>query len=209
MVGRFINHEGKQQNRPTLRYGHIAMMPSEPIEDAKSGIKQESYLVECRSMGGYSGSPVFVMVMNQAMARRRQTSFANLIPRGPWLLGINWCHLHYASPIKSRSVDGEASMVMTSPPIIENDEYVLSNSGMAGVVPVTKLIELLDSDEVIALRQKDEEAVRKKLAESSYVSLDTAQRPAITQTTAEGHEIPIPTRDQFIDDLKKASRKKD
>ena len=31
MVGRFINHEGKQRNAPLVRYGAISQMPSEPL----------------------------------------------------------------------------------------------------------------------------------------------------------------------------------
>src|ERR1035437_9660989 len=53
VVGRFVNHEGKQRNTPSLRFGNIAMMPPEPIKD-QYGIDQESFLVECRSIPGYS-----------------------------------------------------------------------------------------------------------------------------------------------------------
>ena len=56
VIGRFINHEGKQQNLPTARFGCIAQMPIEPVDG------QESFLVETRSIGGYSGSPVFVYI---------------------------------------------------------------------------------------------------------------------------------------------------
>lgn len=59
MVGRFINHEGTQQNLPSVRFGNIAQMPIEPIKQ-DTGFLQESFLVETRSVGGYSGSPVFV-----------------------------------------------------------------------------------------------------------------------------------------------------
>jgi hypothetical protein len=63
VVGRFINHEGRQRNRPTVRFGTIAMMP-----DANDGVynnhmssDQESYLVETHTVCGYSGSPVFFL----------------------------------------------------------------------------------------------------------------------------------------------------
>jgi hypothetical protein len=46
MVGRFINHEGKQRNLPALRYGNIAMMPLEPIIQQETGITQESFFVK-------------------------------------------------------------------------------------------------------------------------------------------------------------------
>lgn len=54
MVGRFINHEGKQRNAPSLRFGNIAMMTKVRIT-SPYGIDQESLLVEVRSLPGYSG----------------------------------------------------------------------------------------------------------------------------------------------------------
>lgn len=59
-VGRFVNHEGRQKNWPALRFGNISMMPWEPIRQEEAGIEQESFVVEGRSMGGYSGAPVFI-----------------------------------------------------------------------------------------------------------------------------------------------------
>jgi Trypsin-like peptidase domain len=59
MIGRFISHEGKQQNMPAIRFGNIAMMPKERI-GLETGISQEGFLVESRSLPGYSGSPVFL-----------------------------------------------------------------------------------------------------------------------------------------------------
>ena len=65
LVGRFINSEGKQRNIPTLRFGNISQMPIEPIEQTRVSGKrlQESFLVEARAISGYSGSPVFTMLM--------------------------------------------------------------------------------------------------------------------------------------------------
>jgi hypothetical protein len=61
VVGRFINHEGRQQNLPTVRFGCVAQMPWEPIKQ-DTGFEQESFLVEARSIAGYSGSPVFAYI---------------------------------------------------------------------------------------------------------------------------------------------------
>ena len=44
-IGRFVNHEGRQQNLPTARFGCIAQMPLEPIKQ-DTGFEQESFLVE-------------------------------------------------------------------------------------------------------------------------------------------------------------------
>ena len=204
MVGRFINHEGKQQNHPALRYGHIAMMTGEPIEDIRTGIKQESYLIECRSMGGYSGSPVFVAIMPMHMERARRESTVRSFPRGPFLLGINWCHIHHRMPIKTASAD---TFVLTEPEAVEpGGEYILANTGMAGVVPVGKLVELLESDEMKEHRRESEKELARKLTSESAVTLDSADEPM--QTTPKGADIPVPTTEQFFGDLEKASRRK-
>jgi hypothetical protein len=59
MIGRFISHDGIQINQPLARFGNIAMMPDHSVKDGR-GIKVEAYLVEMRSLSGFSGSPVFV-----------------------------------------------------------------------------------------------------------------------------------------------------
>ncbi len=44
MVGRFVSHEGKQRNSPSVRFGNIAMMNGETVYNAELGINQESFL---------------------------------------------------------------------------------------------------------------------------------------------------------------------
>jgi hypothetical protein len=57
-IGRFVGQDGKHRNLPTARFGTIARMPDEPIP-TPYGIDQGAFLVEARSISGYSGSPVF------------------------------------------------------------------------------------------------------------------------------------------------------
>jgi hypothetical protein len=61
VVGRFVNHEGRQQNLPTARFGCLAQLPWEPVKQ-DTGFEQESFLVEARSIAGYSGAPVFLSI---------------------------------------------------------------------------------------------------------------------------------------------------
>lgn len=58
-VGLFSKRAGKQRNLPILRFGNIVAVPDEPIE-TNWGPLQRAYLIESRSTGGLSGSPVFV-----------------------------------------------------------------------------------------------------------------------------------------------------
>jgi hypothetical protein len=52
---------GKQRNYPVIRFGYISLLTDEKIEikTAGSTLRRNFYLVECQSLGGFSGSPVF------------------------------------------------------------------------------------------------------------------------------------------------------
>lgn len=59
-VGRFLGHDGRERNLPTVRFGAISMMPEQPIHNPTTGLDEESFLVELRSLTGFSGAPVFL-----------------------------------------------------------------------------------------------------------------------------------------------------
>lgn len=212
MVGRFVNHEGRQRNTPSLRFGNIAMMPTEPIKD-RYGIDQESFLVECRSIPGYSGSPVFVTLRQPEGAPRseaygpygplQQTTYLHaqqgVDPRGPWLLGVDWCHLSHEEPIFD--VQGRDR--------VKRDDIVAqSNTAMAGVVPAWLLLELLNDEDFMRQREEEDRVItaNNKRHHRGIVE-DFADDSPTSQKTDAGAKIPIPTQDQFEDVLKKASRK--
>lgn len=216
MVGRFINHEGKQKNAPSVRFGNIAMMNSEAIHNDELGIDQESFLVETRSLPGYSGSAVLLYspcAMNDMSERRfgkqktkpqigtvsTETSFAikqMTARKGPYLLGIDWCHIHRPSYVLNR--DGKK---------IDERWYVEENTGMAGVIPAWKITEILNCEELAVARRQEAEQYKQEARGTGGSTLDRAERPEPTQVTREGAEIPIPTQEQFLDDLTKATRK--
>jgi hypothetical protein len=147
MIGRFFNHEGRQRNTPAVRFGNISMMPFEPILD-QYGFTQESYLIECRSIPGHSGSPVFTYIPPNAM---RPYAFGwavvakSSLSKGPWLLGIDWCHMNDKSG---------------------------QNTGMAGVIPAWKILEVLNLDVLKSMReQADEEATKRKQESTASADL--------------------------------------
>ena len=58
ITGLFTRVVGTSKNLPIVRTGNVAMMPGEHIPFGDSFI--EAHLIESRSIGGLSGSPVFV-----------------------------------------------------------------------------------------------------------------------------------------------------
>jgi len=57
ITGLFFSHIGEARNIPVVRTGNIAAVPDEPLPTDKG--LMDGYLVEVRSIGGISGSPVF------------------------------------------------------------------------------------------------------------------------------------------------------
>lgn len=159
MVGRFISHDGKQTNQPTARFGNIAMNPT-PITHPH-GISQESFLVEMRSLSGYSGSPVFVY-LDPSYKRLHMKIPAGEETGSGWFMGIDWCHLSISEKVRDKTGT-----------LTAEGWYVESNSGIAGVIPAWRLLDLLNVEALkMRRKQKDDELVKK--AKESPVRLDTA-----------------------------------
>lgn len=133
MLGRFVSLTGKQKNSPLARFGTIAMMPGELVVDGR-GCKVEAFLVEMRSLSGFSGSPVFIY-MGPGTYRgdgRMMPFYSEQIG----LIGIDTGHFQLKT-----SVLGDAS------------GFVNLNSGVSIVAPVWKigetLSEALDGEEIV------------------------------------------------------------
>jgi hypothetical protein len=156
MVGRFMTHDGKQRNTPSVRFGNIAMMPFEKMRDEETGQEQEAFLVECRSIPGYSGSPVFLFRGDMVFTRNK---FVSTLPDWPWFLGVDFCHLPHTEVI--RHADGKP---------FGKGLHVLSNTGMAGVIPAWRLLQLLNVKKLVKQREKEDEILTK--LGRSRISLD-------------------------------------
>jgi hypothetical protein len=165
VVGRFINSQGKVRNIPSVRFGNIAQMPNEPIKQDRvfGKFQQESFLVEARSISGFSGSPVFLIL--HARDSRQDPGF-RLHTDVFRLLGIQWGYIQDWEPV--RDLDGRP---------IDTGLQVRLNTGMMGVVPAWKLGDLLRSDFLVEHRRKtEEESVRK------HVDVAARRRPQGDQT---------------------------
>jgi hypothetical protein len=209
MVGRLMSHDGRQKNAPVIRFGNISLMadPTEPIRC--EGRDCEGFLVECRSLSGFSGSPVFVQttqVYRNEQAKRvhemevtkqqiavpppppTQNSGMRLVPVsfqgtwGPWLLGIDWGHMPLYRSVERNGVKDVSLRVEL-------------NTGIACVAPVWKIMDVLNLEELMKERAKEDRAIesREKHEASAVSDVATKQEPF--------------TRTDFETALKKASRK--
>ena len=93
LTGLFTPHKGTGRNIPIVRTGNIAAMREEPISTQMGDM--DAYLIETRSLGGLSGSPVFLHLGthrwtkgNLARAATQQQNFYLLARANAWSFSI-------------------------------------------------------------------------------------------------------------------------
>jgi hypothetical protein len=174
MCGRFIGHPGVYFNEPSVRWGTISLMHS--YVDLEGKKPEEVFLVEMRSLSGFSGSPVtwrlpidfefYLTALGEQQKKPYPLTTRNIreesgpMPTGPWLLGIDCGSFPYYSPVFEvwEEKGGIVKRKKTKNPKLE----AKTQSGVAAVVPAWKLRELLDLEEFRMMREKED----RKLSET-------------------------------------------
>ena len=131
-TGLFHFVTGQQKNLPIVRTGTIAMVPDERVPLGRWRTPDmEAYLIEARSLGGLSGSPVFAqrsIKVHPAEHSGRQPIAAGAI----FLLGL--IHGHWDLPDEAIDATGDGWA--------QPREKI--NIGIAIVVPADKILEVLE-----------------------------------------------------------------
>jgi len=145
--GLFARQYGLKINIPIVRIGNIAAMPEERVEVSGFGLI-DAYLIEARSIGGISGSPVFV---NLGLHRFMKGQFMKTV-QGPifYLLGL---------------VHGHWDALPSSYDAITEDAFSAEkvNMGIAIVVPASKILEVINQPAVKKLDNEEERLLRSQL----------------------------------------------
>jgi hypothetical protein len=143
VVGLFTEFYGSTKHIPVVRSGNIAMMPSDKIRTQDG--EMEVYLAEGRSIGGLSGSPVFVHPSVQIGGMTNERGEPQQI------LGIGQLHFlglmrgHWDLPVGGQIAQAEAV-----------------NMGISIVIPAKKILEVLYQPELAELRRKQDEQFQKE-----------------------------------------------
>jgi len=154
VTGRFVHHEGKAKNTPTVRFGNISMMPGEPYKRPSSDEDlEEAFLVEFRSVGGYSGSPVFLC--EPPFHLWDKARLLHLWSQSPHLLGVDLGHIHEHKRVLRKTIKGKYE---EDP----NEKYYEANTAMSIVVPAWRLMALLNRPDIVRLRTEEEEKIMSK-----------------------------------------------
>jgi hypothetical protein len=192
-TGLFAPADGAKKNIPIVRHGNIAMMSDEPIQTELGYANM--YLVEARSLPGISGSPVFVRPTLDFKIRHKSGKPADVFCPGVGVILLGLMHGHW--DVKESEMNKA---------LFTHDRKRGVNMGIAMVVPAIKILEAINQEELVNIRRAGE----KQATRNMVPGMDSA-RPRdrkISQTTVIGFEIPVPTSEQVLGDMKKASRKK-
>ncbi|MBZ5549172.1 MAG: hypothetical protein LAO22_14650 [Acidobacteriia bacterium] len=180
ITGLFSKIRGQSQNVPIVRIGNLAMVPHGPV--VPSGVGDiEAYLVEVKSLGGISGSPVFIRQTIDIPGLFRwgtnipatAQAYSNVIH----LLGL--AHGHW-------NVDPKE---LNSPTVEHVEEGF--NVGLAIVIPAAHILEVLHNPELSSMRKQLKE---KEMEKNKGATMDSAPTGTFT-------------KDDFERALKKATRK--
>ncbi len=131
IVGLFRSHYGLQKNVPIIRVGNLSMMKGEPVYTEYCGYT-DAHLVEARSIGGLSGSPVFIHT--PVPHRLNVTQFR--------LLGLMHGHFDIQNLNEDVVVESEA------------DVTTGIHTGIGVVIPIEKIMETIDQPELAELRKQ-------------------------------------------------------
>lgn len=136
--GLFTHHRGQQKNIPIIRVGNIAAMPDEKVS-TEMGL-MDAYLVEARSIGGLSGSPVFVHLgLTRNVGGKVVTYLDEHISY--FLLGLVSAHFDIKSDKKDENYNNSVS-----------EEKI--NMGIAVVTPISKIMEVINQTHFVRLEAK-------------------------------------------------------
>jgi hypothetical protein len=171
LIGRFVYADGGVKNHPSVRFGSISMNPGQPIRQ-EGGHQQDGFLVECHSIGGYSGSPVFVSLLTTPREIKPSRAKGHL---PMYLLGVDWGHL----PTKWIPITDRAGN-------LHGEGWgIKQNSGMMGVVPAWHIMELLNLPALKDKRKEADDKLREEQAGAGVLDSDTGDEQTFSQADFE------------------------
>lgn len=189
-IGRHMTLEGKRVNTPTVRFGNLSMTEVEPVYQGDDWPRwQETLVVEARTFGGYSGSPVFIEAADQiGIPTYRRLKQDQHFPRDP--LQFEDEPLHKEWPLVVHKRHAEAPFIMLGmcwghagpfgahlpglKGMTRAEREMTINSGMMFVVPAWKIVETLMQDDVQKRQAAIEAALTRDEASAIEATTDSA-----------------------------------
>ncbi len=183
MIGLFADHPGKRQNLPVGRFGNLSMVadPRNLIEQP-NGNWRPTHIVDMRSRGGFSGSPVFIYRTPYSdlsmLTRGRETVKDGFRVNNQFLrlLGIHCGQFPEKATVAKAEKFGD--------PVRDGDTLIVPG-GMTLVVPAWRISELLYADYFKKIRVKRE---RQHIAISAGLAISEgiAEAPSSSDSSSDG-----------------------
>lgn len=145
-VGLFTPFYGSKKNIPICRFGHLSMLPDEPIVLSKDNA-QHLYLMETEAFGGNSGSPAFFSFPQSSLASR----FFEWKNHQQFFSDTDHIKILFAGVVNAYFLDLEQIKFQNT----SVTPYSQGNTGIASIVPAHYLYEILYSDHEREFRKKE------------------------------------------------------
>ncbi len=197
IVGLFTNHIGRMRNEPIVRIGNICAMPKDKVVTEIGNM--HAYLIEARSIGGLSGSPVFAYM---SYVRGKLTT-----TRSP---GNTNVHYNWEARGENRAifyciglVHGHFDTRVVTDTVVEdiNNQNVGGrdsvNVGVAIVTPSTKILETLNQPLFIEMEKQIEDEYSKQF----MPVMDNADEKVEPEFTVENFENALKLASRKISEL--------
>src|ERR1700730_2622006 len=154
-VGLYTSHYGHTRNMPVARIGHIAALPEERVATDRGHV--HGYLIECQSIAGLSGSPVFWTVPTFKLRNDGQV----LQRRAHFPLGILIGH-HVVESTPDELIVPKFQQPPEEPwpegvPKPKSEER---RTGFAVVLPINHIFRIFESEEIMAILKKATEKTK-------------------------------------------------
>jgi hypothetical protein len=154
IVGCFVGRVGEKNNIPIVRTASLAAKPTEPVWGGSPS--RPAYLVETRSMGGTSGSPVFLHLTPNRV-------------QGNAPKGLSKDEAGYIAPylligMMQGMHSGQYAYDFVSD---DDDEFVVPkdadfNAGIGITIPIDQIMEVINRDDFVEARQRTIEEINRR-----------------------------------------------
>jgi hypothetical protein len=184
LIGRLVVQSGKQKNTPVVRFGNLSMLadPDELIDMSPYG-EHEAFLVECRSVSGFSGSPVFLTTTQTYLPKDGRPPEQWQYSSGP-VISVNKINHEIADTgetgrVRHLWIEGtfgpwfigidRGHVPLYQPAYgLQNGKIdfdsdtefrVDHNTGIACVIPAWKIVDILNTEALVKQRKRDDEEI--------------------------------------------------
>ncbi len=141
--GLLTNYVGKERDEPGVRFGRVTLIPDHPLcidpQGGLPGFETDSILAEFAAWPGQSGSPAFIYFsVDRDLFAGNKINWKIPSTR---LLGLVHGHYVVRQPLRQKGDEFP-------------DAHVPLNSGIAILIPATKIVEILESDDANDHRER-------------------------------------------------------